>query len=132
MVKYELMAACDEDPSISEWLAEVTRSTDKDLMQELRKLPVTDSRRLKALDPQLLRKAISSKKNLHLKVANHFDLVQDIVMIQRCLASSLPVKNGEPIQLRGLFKKLVRKTAIVERFPAEELEYQFFHREAAT
>jgi hypothetical protein len=132
MVKYELMAACDEDPSISEWLADVARSTDKDLMQELRELPVTDSRRLKALDPQLLRRAISSKRNLHLKVANHFDLVQDIVMIQRCLASSLPVKNGEPIPLRGLFKKLVRKTAIVERFPTEELEYQLFHRDAAT
>jgi hypothetical protein len=130
MAEIELQAQCEQDPNISEWLSDIA-SNNGDVIKEVATLPITDPRRLAALDPQLMRKVISSKKGIHLRVASHFEVVQDMVMIQRCLASTLPVKNGEPISLKGLFKKLVRKTAIVERFPHEELEYQLYHREAA-
>jgi hypothetical protein len=131
MAKNELEAQCDLDPSISELLSEIAQNDEKDIVAEASALPVTDPRRLAVLDPRLVRQSISSKKGIHLKVSTQFEIVQNILMIQRCLGSDLPVKTGEPIPLRGLFKKLTRKTAVIERLPSEELEYQLFHRDAA-
>jgi hypothetical protein len=104
---------------------------DGNLVHELRALPVLDPRRLAALDPRLLKRALSNKKGVHLNVANIYDFVQDVLIIQRSQASVLPVENGEPITLKHLFKRLTRRTAVIERYPVEEIEYQCFHREAA-
>lgn len=130
MIRIELQAHCDQNPTISDWLASVAESS-KSLMEEVAELPVTDPRRLAALDPRLIKESISSKHKIHLKVSAHSYLIQDILMIQRCLASLLPVKEGAPIPLKGLFKQMTRKTAIIERNADEEIEYEMFHREAA-
>jgi len=130
MARIELDTRCQLEPNISNWLMKLAQK-DGNLVQELRALPVLDSRRLAALDPRLLRRALSNKKGVHLNVANIFEFVQDVLIIQRCQASVLPVEKGEPVTLKHLFKKLTRRTAIIERHAGEEIEYQHFHREAA-
>ncbi|PGH03058.1 hypothetical protein AJ80_08753 [Polytolypa hystricis UAMH7299] len=100
-------------------------------MDEVAKLPALDHRILAALNPCHLRHAVQSFKGIHLRVSTRFKPVMDLVMIQRSLASILPVTTGQPMSLRGLFPKIIRKTATIERLPNEEVEYQYFHREAA-
>ncbi|KFZ18087.1 hypothetical protein V502_04301 [Pseudogymnoascus sp. VKM F-4520 (FW-2644)] len=48
--------------------------------------------------------------------------IMDMAIIQRSQASVLPVSEGEPIHLRGLFKCITRKTTVVERTPDEEIQ----------
>jgi hypothetical protein len=93
--------------------------------------PESDYRRVRALDPVPLRRAATSLTGLHLSVANKFKETLDLAAIQRSSASVLPVSRGEPIPLRGLFQKIIRKTAVIERQPNEEVEYQYWHRIAA-
>jgi hypothetical protein len=64
-------------------------------------------------------------------VASYSQAAQEMIMIQRYNASNLPLQNGSPVSLKRLFQKMTRKTAIVERLPADQLEYQIWHREAA-
>jgi hypothetical protein len=129
MIQAELLGYAETDPAISAWLEEMN---DKDqTIAAVADLPALDKRRLAALNPKLLRRVVTSRKGIHVKVASTCKVLLDMALLQRSLASVLPVSQGEPIALRGLFKKWIRKTAVVERTREEEVEYQFFHREAA-
>jgi len=130
LVEQELAILAEKDEEISSSLYRII-SNDEDLVAAVKDLPKTDPRRLAVLNPKLLDRALQSKKSIHLKVSQHLDIIQDILFVQRCQASSLPQKNGPPVPLRGQFQKMTRKTAVIERLPVEELEYQIFHREAA-
>jgi hypothetical protein len=130
MIEAELQAHCLLHPETSQWLSEIHKS-EKNLMEMVAELSTCDPRRLAALNPALLRRVVNSQHGIHLRVATTLKPIQDMIMIQRSQASSLPTSEGDPIPLRGLFKKMIRKTAIVERTPEEEIEYQYFHREAA-
>jgi hypothetical protein len=130
MIELELQAHCLSHPEASKWFKEVHRNNDS-LIDIIADIPVTDHRRLAALNPTLLRRVVKAQHGVHLSLANTPKPIQDMILIQRSQASILPVSEGDPVSLRGLFKKTTKKTAIVERTPSEEIEYQFFHRDAA-
>lgn len=130
MAQTEVEALCKVDPEASEWLFNV-RNDGLDLVDELRKLPDDDARKLSILDPKPVRTLLNRRTDTHIGVSKYINSVQDLALVQRSLASVLPVSEGDPIELRGMFQKIIRKTAVIERNPDEEVEYQFFHREAA-
>ncbi|OBT82958.1 hypothetical protein VE02_08180 [Pseudogymnoascus sp. 03VT05] len=125
MVKIELATRITMDPSIREWI------DSNDDINAVLSLGPLDPRRLSALDPQRIKDAVRPYKGIHVRVATTLKPIMDLTMVQRSQASVLPVSDGEAIHLRGLFKRLSRKTAIVERTPDETIEYQMFHRTAA-
>lgn len=131
MAEAELEAHCGLYPHAYKWLQE-RRTNNDDLMSSLAALPRSDKRRLAAVDPEPLRQVVNSRHHIHLRVSLNVKTPLDIALIQRSSASSLPVSSGDPIPLKGLFKKIVRRTAIVERTPAEDVEHDYFHLDAAT
>lgn len=129
MVEDELQAHCKQNPDDSDWFLRATGNC-HELLDEVEKLPPLDIRRLSVLNPVVMKNIIGSD-TVHVDVSTGLKVLLDYTMIQRSLASTLPVLEGDPISLRPLFKKITRKTAIIERNPDEELEYQLFHRKAA-
>ncbi|KAF4636083.1 hypothetical protein G7Y89_g2010 [Cudoniella acicularis] len=129
MIETELQVRVKLDPSISEWFADIYQK-ELDLITELSNLPACDTRRLALLDPRHLRQAAASSE-VHIQVAKKFRPILDLVLIQRSTSSVLPMEIGDPVSLRPLFRKMTTKTAIVKRLPAEEPEYQYFHRQYA-
>jgi hypothetical protein len=129
MVEIEFEAHCAQNPDHSDWLSRTTTDRDE-FLDQIEALPPVDIRRLSVLNPALMRDILRSRR-VHVDVSMGLKVLLDCTMIQRSLASTLPVSEGEPISLRPLFKRVTRKTAIIQRYPEEELEYQYFHREAA-
>jgi hypothetical protein len=129
MVEIEFEAHCAQNPDDSDWLSRTTTDRDE-FLDQIEALPPVDIRRLSVLNPALMRDILRSRR-VHVDVSMGLKVLLDCTMIQRSLASTLPVSEGEPISLRPLFKRVTRKTAIIQRYPEEELEYQYFHREAA-
>jgi hypothetical protein len=130
MAQNELQAHCEMDHESAQWLSDV-RIFDLDLVDEISKLRPSDPLRLAVLNPKNLSKSLNRSGDIHLSVSKQFKCVLDIALIQRSLASVLPVTAGDSIPLRGLFKKITRKTTVIARTPEEEVEYQYFHRQAA-
>ena len=130
MIELELQTHCLSHPEASKWFKDV-HGNNNNLIELIADIPIADHRRLAALNPALLRRVVNAQHGVHLSLANTLKPIQDMVLIQRSQASILPVSKGDPVSLRGLFKKMTKKTAIVKRTPSEEIEYQFFHREAA-
>jgi hypothetical protein len=130
MARKDLTEYYNANPEALKW-AERVEDNDGVILDEIEDLPATDPRRLVALNPAPLRRVTMSRTGVHLNVAKRFKATLDISTIQRSSASVLPVSQGDPIPLKGLFKKVLRKTAIIERQPDEELEYQYWHRLAA-
>lgn len=121
MAKAQLDAHCSLHPEDEKWIEE-RRENNNDLMAPLAALPKSDMRRLVALDPNPLRQVVHSRQRIHLKVSANVKTPLDIALVQRSSASSLPVSSGDPIPLKPLFKKIIRRTAIVERTPEEDDE----------
>jgi hypothetical protein len=129
MVQIEFEAHCAQNPEDSDWLSRATTDRDE-FLDQVEALPPLDIRRLSLLNPALMRDILRSRR-VHVDVSTGLKVLLDCTMIQRSLASTLPVSDGEPISLRPLFKRVTWKTTIIQRYPEEELEYQYFHREAA-
>lgn len=91
----------------------------------------TDPRRLAVVNLEILKRILKSQRALHVRVAVTLDTILNVAMIQRSRASVLPVYAREPMPMKSLFKKLIMKTALIERDPGEEVEYENFHRQAA-
>lgn len=127
MIEAELKVHCEIDPEISEWLCAIYRDNEA-IWEKAIRLEPADSRRLAVLDPRLLRRIVTAKTGIHLRVTEALKPILDMVMIQRSQGATLPTSDGS---LKGLFKKMIRKAAIASRRPEEEMEYQFWHRKAA-
>lgn len=56
--------------------------------------------------------------------------ILDVTFIPRSQASALLVADGVSVHTRGLFKKMNRGTAVVDRSVEEKIE-SFFYRAAA-
>jgi hypothetical protein len=131
MAEQELQRHVAKTPRASDWLVGIA-TNQEDLLTKVDELLTTDPLRLAALNPRELSRVLHSKaKDIHRRVLVRFKPVLEMTMIRRSAASFLPVEVGEPIPLRGLFKKKIRKTARIERRLEEEVEYQLFHRQAA-
>lgn len=129
MAQTELEAHCQDDNEAADWLRNVHVER-LNLLDEVADLDPLDTRRLAVLNPSILKRTLRSQK-VHILVSTQFKAVLDQVMIQRSLASELPMEKGQPIPLKNLFKKMIRKTATTEFVGAEEIEYQYWHRRAA-
>ncbi|OBT86897.1 hypothetical protein VE02_03857 [Pseudogymnoascus sp. 03VT05] len=128
--KNELAARCLLDHTMLAWqdAAEATGNIPKATTA----LHTTDPRRLSIINPEILKRLLKSQRSgLHVRVAGTLDTILNIAMIQRSRATVLPMSVGEPLEMRSLFKRMIVKTAVIERDPSEEIEYQSFHREAA-
>jgi hypothetical protein len=130
MIEAELKVCCEIDPEISDWLSAIYRDN-KDIWEQVVRLEPANPRRLAALDPRLLKRVVTAKTGIHLRVAEAVKPILDMVMIQRSQGSTLPTSDETGVSLKGLFKKMIRQTATVSRRPEEEMEYQFWHRKAA-
>ena len=129
-VDIEYQARNRLEPAIGQWVKKVRHKNDV-LLDGISKLDKMDPRRLKGIDPSLIRKAINSTESFHRNVSEDLGVIVNMVMIQRSPASELPRTNGKPVPMKGHFKKMVTKTSLVERRASEEQEYQLFHKEAA-
>lgn len=131
MALIELNKYLEDNEEARLWLKELdTKSLD--LLRELDNIPADSPLQLAAADPKMLSKATSHRHTaIHTSVLARVRPIVDLLMIRRSPASILPVSVGEPVSLRPLFKRINRRTAICRRRPDEDVEYQFFHREAA-
>ncbi|KAH0346279.1 hypothetical protein KCU83_g7430, partial [Aureobasidium melanogenum] len=101
--------------------------------ERLDSLERTDPLRLYCINAKMLMPIVTADQDvIHKLVMAKLKPVLETVMIRRSASSELPVTEGEPIQLRGMFKKFIRKTVSISRNDEDELEYQLWHREAAS
>lgn len=131
MAETELTMYVARNPAAGAWLAEIVEAKENvlDIVDDLEPM---NPLRLAALNPKALQGSVTRKvDNVHRIVSRRFKPVLELSMIRRSAGSVLPVSVGNSVPLRDLFKKKIRKTAVIERRLDEEMEYQMFHREAA-
>ncbi|KAH0288518.1 hypothetical protein KCU62_g5009, partial [Aureobasidium sp. EXF-3399] len=125
----QLKSFVSNDPSIAAKMQDIQASDAP--FAELDQLDPTDPLRLYAINARLLLPVVNADQDAIHKVVMKLKPVLETVMIRRSASSELPVTTGEPIKLRDMFKKIVRKTVSVSRIGEDELEYQIWHKQAA-
>ncbi len=85
----------------------------------------------KSMDPSRINSIFRYKKSLLKRLVTQFHVMAEFSMIKRSSASALTNSDGSSIPLKPLFKKQIRKLAVLPRAPLVETEYQWFHLSAA-
>lgn len=129
MAVKQLKYFVSQDPSIASKMQDIQASDNP--FPLLDALEPTDPLRLYSINAKLLLPVVNTDQDSIHKVVMRLKPVLEVVMIRRSASSELPVTTGEPIKLREMFKKIVRKTVSVSRTAEDELEYQIWHRRAA-
>ncbi|KGO49252.1 SNF2-like protein [Penicillium expansum] len=87
------------------------------------------SSRLAILDPRILRRVVRTRRSeRHAAVSEYFNLVLNMIAIQRSQASELPLSDGTSVTIRDNFKKTSCKTVLPVFQNVEKLEYQVQHK----
>ena len=126
MIEVELAAHCLDNKDTSDWLTAISLGDGADdIFGSVAALPKADVRRLAAFSPMQLNRILNSRSSMHLKIASSVGVLLDMALIQRSTTGSLPQKDGPPIPLKDLFKKINKKTTIIEQTPGKKIEYQY-------
>lgn len=133
MILWNKVNAAIEEDAIAKEFAEKCgkgwRKAYEDIYSQ-RAYDIISSKDLVIMDPH--RCASLLKSGDPNDIQRHFHLLDDLVTLRRSAASTLKVDDeGSTYQLRNLMKPHTIETVLLERSGAQELVYQWLHRDAA-
>lgn len=114
-------------PELAKWAESYAYTNDiEDNFQKLSNLDSLDKHRLFLMDPVMMATLLNTEDLP--KIARNYHLFEDLVMIQRSVASELTLnENGDLISLRTMMPNCEIKTVTLTHQQEEEMEAQWCH-----
>jgi hypothetical protein len=119
----------ESDQTSADWYQKIVlKGNDFEFFNELDGFKHTDTRRLAAIDPEIISALIRTGD--HALIAKYYHHMEELVVLRRSTASLLPVDGrGKTISLAGMLTKHYTNTVNLEYKADEEVESQWRHRD---